>query len=114
MGGLEKPTMTSLKTLIDGEPSSRAADVLVRRRIVTCEAIASPRVVLERFSEAERLLVLRVARRPGKPSVPSHFLVLSYSEGEDGVSVDTDPVMVLPTRKGGFERDVRSVESVVA
>lgn len=100
-----------LKTIVNGTEVSGRADVLVKGSEVVCPELSSTRIVLERVKESEGLLVLRMARRPSRPkAIPAHFLLLEIVDVGDGsVWVQTTPVMTLPGRKNGFDRDVPTV-----
>ncbi|MCS4090095.1 hypothetical protein [Rhizobium sp. BK176] len=78
---------------------------------LVCPEISKGRIVLERLRQGDGLLVLRIAGvRVRSKSVPSHFLLLSIVDSDDGVWVESDPVMTLPARKSNMLRDVRTVE----
>jgi hypothetical protein len=98
--------LTKLKTPCEeGERPARAAD-LVRGAAVTCDFPTRSKATVERVAPDEGLIVLRVASRRARPkTIPAHFLVLSYGETDGEIVVESEPVMTLPARKGGFERD---------
>jgi hypothetical protein len=95
-----------LKRQIDDTVVSDRATVLINGAEIVCPALSKSRIVIERIRESEGLLVLRMARQPGRPkSVPAHFLLLAILDDSDGLWVDTNPVMTLPGRKNGILRD---------
>nr|WP_250808216.1 hypothetical protein [Neorhizobium tomejilense] len=78
---------------------------------VACPQLSRARIVVERVRPEDRLLVLRMARQPSRVKpVPAHFLLLEFSIREGEVWVETDPVMLLPAKKGDFVRDETSIE----
>lgn len=99
-----------LKRKIGDDVVSDRETVLTRGAEIVCPELSKARIVLERVREAEGLLVLRMARQPGRPrSVPAHFLMLVILDGDDGLWVETDPVMTLPGRKNAMLRDEPSI-----
>jgi hypothetical protein len=103
-----------LKRIIDGETVTERSAVLSVGAELICPDLSPARIVLERLRENEGLLVLRMARRPGKPKpVPAQFLMLAMVDSGEGVWVDTNPVMILPGRKNAMLRDVPSLAAGV-
>lgn len=99
-----------LKRLIDGETVIDRSVVLSVGAELLCPELSPSRIVLERLREDDGLLVLRMARRPGKPkAVPAQFLLLTMVDGGEGVWIDPDPVMTLPGRKNAMFRDTPSL-----
>lgn len=99
-----------LKRIIDGETVTQRNVVLSVGAELVCPELSPARIVLEQLREDDGLLVLRMARRPGKPkAVPAHFLLLAIAEDGEGVWVETDPVMTLPGRKNAMFRDTPSL-----
>lgn len=100
-----------IKRKVGDESVEDKEAVLARGAELVCPEISKGRIVLERCREDEGLLVLRIAGvRVRSKSIPSHFLMLSIVESEDGVWVESDPVMVLPGRKSNMFREERTVE----
>ena len=96
-----------LTRIVDGVEVNEPDRVLEKGAVIGCPALSRSRIGIERVNANEGMIVLRLARQPVKPkAVATHFLVLDYVVEDYGVFVETDPVMVLPARKGAFLRDV--------
>lgn len=99
-----------LRRIIDGETVTDRNVVLSVGAELVCPELSPSRIVLERLRADDGLLVLRMARRPGKPkAIPAQFLLLAIVDGGGGVWVETDPVMTLPGRKNFMLRDTPSL-----
>jgi hypothetical protein len=99
-----------LKRKVGDDVVSDRETVLARKAELVCPEISKGRIVLENFRDSEGLLVLRIARISRPKAIPAHFLLLSIVEGEDGLWVDSEPVMTLPGRKNNMLRDEQTVE----